>query len=196
MSDIKGGIQKLQTNYRYELTDQQLERMVKLWHEKIKYWKPDDLQRVISHLVENRDYMPRLSHLFSAYKQLELGGKPQDIKISYRCDLCKDTGVRAYIEDKIIRVGACGCPDGQAIKKDNSAIPWIENILAAEGIKEYPIHKPSEPFGGHLPEGVGYRLSKEVAGKNNFMCGLSEQIKSGEIKISDAVSQIPEELPF
>lgn len=201
MSDVKEAIQKFQTNYRYELTDLQLEKMAKLWHDKIKYWTPNDLNEVISHLIENRDYMPKISHLFSTYKKLGLWNKLKKMKISYRCNLCKDTGVRAFIGDNIIQAGACGCPDGQAIKLNNMAIPWIENMLVAEGIKEYPLHTAKGSFMGSLPKGVGFRLSKEVAGKNNFMYGLTEKVKNGEIKISSAVSTIkdemePEELPF
>jgi len=195
-SDIKSCIEKLIVNYQSDLKEEKIVDMITLWHEKLKYWKLGDLQKVISYLIKNRDYMPRISHLFSTYKLLELGGKSREIKISYHCDICKGTGVRAYIEDNIIHAGACGCSDGQAIKKNNQTIPWIENILVAEGIKEYPIHKPNEPFGGYLPEGVGYRLAKEVAGKNSLMYDLTEQIEAGKIKISDAVSQIPEELPF
>jgi len=193
--DIKEVIDKLLINYQIELDEEKIKDLITLWHNKIKYWELDDLQKVISYLIENRNFMPRISHLFSTYKQLEFDRKSQETKISHHCNMCKDTGIRAYKKDGIIHATYCTCKDGDAIHRNNPLLPSIEFK------DEYPIHTSKGAFTGHLPKGSAYRLSKEVAGKHSFMANLTEQIESGKIKISDAVSDIsetmkPEELPF
>lgn len=188
-TDIQEGIDKLFVNYRVEIEEEKIKDMITLWHEEFKKWTPNDFQTVTAHIISNNKTMPRIANMWAAYFELELGIKSEKWRAGFYCESCKDSGVRAYEEDGIVCMASCECNCGGAIKRSNPAIPIITDKLEEPGIREYPIHKPNQAFGGYIPKGQEFRLSQEICGKDSFMYEILENVKLGKINVQDATQE-------
>lgn len=201
--DVKLGIKKLIHNYDKEFTREEVENKIKIWHERLNKWKPVRFESVVNHIIENYQRFPNLALMIKIYNELGYFESHKRGHAGFICNRCKDSGVMAFIRNDEIHAAYCDCESGIAIFRNNQDLPYIGVQVSRNDTKEYPIHTTLGPFTGHIPEGIGYKLSKEICGKDHFMYKLTEQLETGELPEMGAIRGLikkepdnEEELPF
>jgi len=200
VEDCFDAINKLQRNFHSTIIDKmeqnELFAMAKDWKGQFQYWALSDFEKILDHILQNNKYFPKPS-TFWAIKNEIIGENRGETKIVFNCGYCKDTGNRAYKgENGVVHICRCDCRIGINCHK---YLPLMSEIKK-QGFSEYLIHDIQNPF-AFIPQGEGFRLSREIAGENKFMINL---LDNAEKRIKQNIAEIiqpemqdeSEELPW
>jgi len=186
VEDCFDSINKLQRNFHSTIIDKmeqnELFAMAKDWKEQFQYWALSDFKKVLDYILQNNKYFPKPS-TFWAIKNEIIGENRGKTEIVFNCGYCKDTGNRAYKgEDGIVHICRCDCWIG--INRHKHL--FLMSEIKKQGFSEYLIHDIQNPF-AFIPQGEGFRLSREIAGENKFMINL---LDNAEKRIRQNIAEI------
>lgn len=202
VEDCLDAVNKLQLSFHSSVVDKmeqsELYKLAKEWEDQFKYWALNDFKEVINHIIQHNKYFPKPSEFWAIKKEI-IKENTGESSIAFNCGYCKDTGNRAYKDkDGMVHICRCDCKIGSN-HFDN--LPSIGEIKK-QGLSEYRIHNTEKPF-AFIPDGEGFRLSREIAGENKSMV---EILNNAEKRIKQNIAKVVqpeiqkkdeyEELPF
>lgn len=202
VEDCYNAINKLQRNFHSGVIDKMEENgllaLAKDWEEQFKYWALSDFKKVMDHIITNNKYFPKPSTFWAIKKKIIEEDRGEIIRI-FNCEYCKETGIRTYKDkDGTVHICRCDCLMGKNCYKH---LPFMSEIKS-QGLSEYRIHDIQRPF-AFIPQGEGFRLSREIAGNNDFMQMILDNAEKrlthnldGLVKPMFQDKRDNEELPF